>query len=53
MDDLTHPNITDDPEKVRKNVIIHSDAYSATKDTHAIVLCTEWDEFIVSISILF
>lgn len=25
---------------------IHDDPYSATKSTHAIVICTEWDEFV-------
>uniref|UniRef100_A0A1B6EEU7 UDP-glucose 6-dehydrogenase n=1 Tax=Clastoptera arizonana TaxID=38151 RepID=A0A1B6EEU7_9HEMI len=50
--DLMHPSITDNPDKVRKNVMIHKDAYDATKGTHAIVLCTEWDEFIVCINYL-
>ncbi|XP_068085994.1 UDP-glucose 6-dehydrogenase [Anabrus simplex] len=45
MDDLTHPVITEEPEKVKKAVSIYDDPYSATKGTHAIVLCTEWDEF--------
>lgn len=46
MEDLTQPIITDDPDHVRKSVFIHSDAYSACSKTHAIVLCTEWDEFV-------
>lgn len=46
IEDLTHPVITEEPERVKSAVLIHSDAYSATKGTHAIVLCTEWDEFI-------
>lgn len=45
-DDLTHPIITDFPESVRQRVSLFSDAYSATERTHAIVICTEWDEFI-------
>ncbi|KAF2887648.1 hypothetical protein ILUMI_18525, partial [Ignelater luminosus] len=45
-EDLTHPSICDSPEYVRKSVKIYSDAYTATNGTHAIVLCTEWDEFI-------
>ena len=49
MEDLTQPIITDDPDHVRKSVFIHSDAYSACSKTHAIVLCTEWDEFVVSV----
>ncbi|XP_014220016.1 UDP-glucose 6-dehydrogenase [Copidosoma floridanum] len=43
--DLTHPRVTSDPEYVVSRVSIYKDAYSATKNTHAIVLCTEWDEF--------
>lgn len=46
MDDLTHPSVTDYPEQVRKSITIHSDPYEATAGTHAIVLCTEWDEFV-------
>lgn len=45
--DLTHPSICESPERVRKVVKVHKDAYSATKGTHAIVICTEWDEFAV------
>ena len=47
IDDLTHPSVTKEPESVKNSVSIHSDPYSATKGTHAIVLCTEWDEFMV------
>lgn len=47
-DDLTHPSITDYPESVRERVSLFDDAYSATDRTHAIVICTEWDEFVVS-----
>ncbi|XP_055909547.1 UDP-glucose 6-dehydrogenase [Eupeodes corollae] len=46
IDDLTHPSVTDSPEDVKQAVQIHSDPYSAVRDTHAIVLCTEWDEFV-------
>ncbi|XP_055378680.1 UDP-glucose 6-dehydrogenase [Condylostylus longicornis] len=45
IDDLTHPAVTEYPEDVKKAVQIHSDPYSAVRGTHAIVLCTEWDEF--------
>ncbi|XP_017779773.1 PREDICTED: UDP-glucose 6-dehydrogenase-like isoform X2 [Nicrophorus vespilloides] len=45
--DLTHPSICESPEQVRKTVKVCEDAYSATKGTHAIVVCTEWDEFMV------
>lgn len=47
MEDLTHPSITHRPEHVRKVVRIHHDPYEAVQGTHAIVLCTEWDEFVV------
>ncbi|XP_030372461.1 UDP-glucose 6-dehydrogenase [Scaptodrosophila lebanonensis] len=46
IDDLTHPTVTESPENVKKAVQIHSDPYSAVRSTHAIVLCTEWDEFV-------
>lgn len=47
IDDLTHPSVTESPETVKRAVQIHSDPYSAVRGTHAIVLCTEWDEFVV------
>jgi len=40
--------VTDDPERVRELVKIHADPYSAANGAHAIVICTEWDEFTVS-----
>ncbi|KAJ8673076.1 hypothetical protein QAD02_004337 [Eretmocerus hayati] len=43
--ELTHPSVTSDPESVKSRITIYSNAYSATEKTHAIVLCTEWDEF--------
>lgn len=46
--DLTHPYVTDNPESVIKSIEIHDNPYSAAANTHAIVLCTEWDEFVVS-----
>lgn len=53
IEDLTHPSVTNDPEYVKSRISIYKDAYSATKGTHAIVLCTEWDEFVVSNNVLF
>nr|AHK26793.1 UDP-glucose 6-dehydrogenase [Epicauta chinensis] len=44
--DLTHPSVCESPEDVRKRVSIYHDAYTASSGTHAIVLCTEWDEFV-------
>lgn len=46
--DLTHPSVTDHPETVIKSVEIHDDPYAAANTAHAIVICTEWDEFVVS-----
>ncbi|CAH0383256.1 unnamed protein product [Bemisia tabaci] len=46
LDDLTHPSFTPDPEGVRKAIEIYDDPYQATAGTHAVVICTEWDEFI-------
>ena len=48
IEDLTHPSVTECPEHVKKVVEIYKDPYDAVKGTHAIVLCTEWDEFVVS-----
>lgn len=48
IDDLTHPCVTDSPEFVRSSIEIFDNAYDAVKDAYAIVVCTEWDEFIVS-----
>ncbi|XP_018322527.1 UDP-glucose 6-dehydrogenase isoform X2 [Agrilus planipennis] len=44
--DLTHPSICESPEEVKKLVKIYPDAYSATNGAHAVVICTEWDEFV-------
>lgn len=49
-EDLIHPSVTDEPEIVRNSISVYDNAYSATQGTHAIVICTEWDEFIVSIT---
>ncbi|XP_025422359.1 UDP-glucose 6-dehydrogenase [Sipha flava] len=43
--DLTHPYVTDNPEKVIKSIEIHDNPYTASHHTHAIVICTEWDIF--------
>lgn len=36
---------------VRNDVFIAHDAYEAANDSHALVICTEWDEFKVLISL--
>ncbi|XP_076272200.1 UDP-glucose 6-dehydrogenase sgl isoform X1 [Rhynchophorus ferrugineus] len=33
-------------ERIASHVSLFRDAYTATKECHAIVICTEWDEFI-------
>ncbi|GFN79351.1 UDP-glucose 6-dehydrogenase [Plakobranchus ocellatus] len=43
--DLTSSEVTDEPEKVADLVTICSDAYTACEGCHALVICTEWDEF--------
>ncbi|XP_064636878.1 UDP-glucose 6-dehydrogenase-like [Lineus longissimus] len=45
MSELTHPAITDDPDKVSNLVTIVDDPYEAARGAHALVVCTEWDEF--------
>lgn len=45
-EDLKYEGATSD--QLKNHVKVYQDAYSATKDCHAVVLCTEWDEFIVS-----
>ncbi|KAJ8969033.1 hypothetical protein NQ317_014170 [Molorchus minor] len=46
FEDLTHPSICEVPEQVRKHVTVYQDAYTASEGCHAIVICTEWDEFV-------
>lgn len=48
IEDLTHPCVTDSPESVQKAVEIFNCPYTAVRNTHAIVVCTEWDNFVVS-----
>lgn len=44
--DLTEPGITSDPDVFNRLVTVASDPYSAVKGAHALVICTEWDEFV-------
>ena len=37
---------------VHKLVTISTDPYEAARNAHAIVICTEWDEFKVSVSLM-
>jgi len=37
---------SENPEVVNKLVTCHSDPYTAVNQAHAVVICTEWDEFL-------
>lgn len=45
MCDLTDPFLGCDPDHVKKHVTIATDPYKAAEGSHALVVCTEWDEF--------
>lgn len=48
MLELTHPSISEGPEglkRVESLITIADDPYKAVQDAHALVVCTEWDEF--------
>lgn len=42
-------SVIPNPELVQRAVSIKHDAYEAVTGAHAIVICTEWDEFEVYI----
>uniref|UniRef100_H2Y7C4 UDP-glucose 6-dehydrogenase n=1 Tax=Ciona savignyi TaxID=51511 RepID=H2Y7C4_CIOSA len=43
--ELQHPTITDCPEKARELIEVSGDPYTACAGSHAIAVCTEWDQF--------
>ncbi|KJE89479.1 UDP-glucose dehydrogenase [Capsaspora owczarzaki ATCC 30864] len=43
--DLSEPGLLSNVDKIKKGVTMYSSAYDAVKDAHAIIVCTEWDEF--------
>ena len=43
--DLTDPSIMPSPDRFDKLVTITKDPYEAVRGAHAMVVCTEWDEF--------
>uniref|UniRef100_A0ABM0MB84 UDP-glucose 6-dehydrogenase-like n=1 Tax=Saccoglossus kowalevskii TaxID=10224 RepID=A0ABM0MB84_SACKO len=45
VNELTHPMISEDPERVDRLVTIATNPYEALHHAHALVICTEWDEF--------
>ena len=44
--DLTAPSISSGMDCYNRLVSVAQDPYSAVQDTHAVVVCTEWDEFV-------
>lgn len=44
--DLTNPSLLSDPSAFDKLVTIETDPYKAVEGAHALVVCTEWDEFV-------
>ncbi|KAG1698555.1 UDP-glucose 6-dehydrogenase [Nymphon striatum] len=44
--ELTNPEITEKGDKVRELISVEKDPYTASVNAHAIIICTEWDEFI-------
>lgn len=43
--DLTDPSVMSSPDRFEKLVTIAKDPYEAAYGAHAMVICTEWDEF--------
>nr|XP_022323181.1 UDP-glucose 6-dehydrogenase-like isoform X3 [Crassostrea virginica] len=43
--ELTNPLMCEDPERVKELVTTYPDPYEAANGTHALVICTEWDQF--------
>ena len=44
--DLTEPSVMNDVSRFDRLVSIAPDPYSAVENAHAMVVCTEWDEFV-------
>ncbi|XP_065061535.1 UDP-glucose 6-dehydrogenase-like [Rhopilema esculentum] len=43
--ELTDPSLGMDPERVKRLVKVFQSPYEAVEKSHALVICTEWDEF--------
>merc|ERR550539_1917036 len=43
--DIYDPKVSEQPARVERLVTCHTDPYSAAVAAHAVVICTEWDEF--------
>ncbi|XP_023240910.1 UDP-glucose 6-dehydrogenase-like [Centruroides sculpturatus] len=46
IDDLKSTKSAENPDQVLQVINIHNNPYDATNGAHALVLCTEWDEFL-------
>lgn len=46
IQDLTTPGASKESDRVLELITIHDDPYSAATGAHALVVCTEWDEFL-------
>jgi len=47
LSELSHPSISPSgPERISQLVTCHRTPMDAAKDSHAVVVCTEWDEFL-------
>merc|ERR1712059_22008 len=44
--ELGQPGICEDTSRTDRLVTCYPDPYEAAADAHAVVICTEWDEFI-------
>lgn len=44
--ELGQPGICEDTERIDRLVTCHTDPYAAAAGAHAVVICTEWDEFV-------
>uniref|UniRef100_A0A3Q2P5L0 UDP-glucose 6-dehydrogenase n=1 Tax=Fundulus heteroclitus TaxID=8078 RepID=A0A3Q2P5L0_FUNHE len=52
--DLSQPSISEDnPQRVSELVTVTRDPYEACQSAHALVICTEWDMFRVTITFTF
>lgn len=46
IEDLKNTDVTDNPDQVLQAINIHNNPYDTTNNAHALVICTEWDEFL-------
>ncbi|KFM60973.1 UDP-glucose 6-dehydrogenase, partial [Stegodyphus mimosarum] len=52
ISDLSYSEGIEDSYKVEEQVEVFSNPYDAAQNTHAVVICTEWDEFLVKIKFI-